>query len=64
MLKPGKFFGKTVNFLATPEVKRQARLYYECDTVDGVALEDEGGSGTKSNHWERLMLNDELMTGT
>jgi leishmanolysin-like peptidase len=30
-------------------------------SIEGVDLEDEGGSGSLSSHWERSMLHNEMM---
>lgn len=57
------FNGKDFNFLATPEVRKRSASYFGCDTIVGVALENQGGDGTIGSHWEKSMLMDELMTG-
>lgn len=30
----------------------------------GVALETNGGEGSKGSHWERILLQDEIMTAS
>lgn len=49
--------------LRSPSVVEAARAYHNCSTIDGVEIEDEGGSGTAGNHWERRNERDELMAG-
>ena len=31
----------------------QAREFFDCDTLDGMELEDQGGDGTALAHWEQ-----------
>ena len=49
--------------IRSPAVLKAARNHAKCDTITGVPLEDEGGSGTMGNHWERRYHRDELMAG-
>ena len=57
----------TVNGLSrtkiiTPKVVAAARKHFNCPTLDGVELENQGGSGTAGSHWEaRVMLTDYMM---
>ncbi|KAH9601596.1 Peptidase M8 [Trypanosoma melophagium] len=55
--------GKSVRLVTTPAVVSAARNHLNCATLDGVELEDEGGSGTAWTHWERREWMDELMAG-
>lgn len=59
------FKGKNypVKKLATPAVIAAGRKYFDCDTLDGIELEDYGSSGTAGSHWEQRLLLNELMTG-
>ncbi len=50
--------------IASPKVQAWARKYYGCDSVLGVELENQGGSGTQYSHWEKRTANNEYMTGT
>jgi len=55
--------GKIVYKIKTPKVVETARKYFNCDTLDGVELEDQGGSGTAGSHWEtRIMYGDIMMS--
>jgi len=60
------FNGQTVNVnkIITPRVTAHARSYFGCDNVDGVELEESGGSGSAGAHWEARILNNELMTAS
>jgi len=42
--------GKDVKKLVTPRVLEKAREYFGRPTLDGVELEDQGGSGTPGSH--------------
>ncbi|EAN79738.1 Gp63-1 surface protease homolog, putative [Trypanosoma brucei brucei TREU927] len=44
-------------------VVKKARLFYGCDTLTGMELEDEGGEGTVKSHWERRIAMEEMMAG-
>ena len=44
-----------------PQVVAWARDYYGCPTMDGVPLEEDGGSGTASSHWEKFIAASEVM---
>ena len=48
----------------TPKVSEVARKYFNCDSIPGIALEDEGGEGTASGHWEERLVYSEAMTST
>ncbi|KAJ1468828.1 hypothetical protein T484DRAFT_1595465, partial [Baffinella frigidus] len=39
------------------------REHFGCDTVAGPELENDGGSGTMTSHFEQRTLFTELMTG-
>lgn len=56
-------FGKSVTYLISPRVVREARAYFNCDTINGVAIEDQGGAGTAGSHWEKRILYQEFLTG-
>jgi hypothetical protein len=45
-----------------PTVQREARVYYGCPTLDGMELEDGGGSGSAGSHWEKRIVWNELMS--
>jgi hypothetical protein len=54
----------TTTGLSSPAVLRAAKTFFGCSTLTAVELENEGGSGTISSHWERRVLYDDLMSGT
>ena len=51
--------------IITPKVLEYAREYFNCPTMDGVPVEDNGkiGGGTIYSHWERDMFQNDFMTG-
>jgi len=55
--------GKSVTYLTSPRVVREARAYFGCDTLIGGEIEDQGGSGTAGSHWEKRIFNDDSMSG-
>ena len=56
-------FGKSVTYIISPRVVREARTYFNCPTMTGLAIEDQGGSGTAGTHWEKRILYEEFLTG-
>jgi len=50
-------------FIKSPGVLALGREWFGCATLEGVGLENQGGSGTAGSHWERSELGDETMTG-
>jgi len=40
-----------VNFL-----QEQARAHFNCSTLEGVEIENQGGGGTSFAHWEQRVL--------
>jgi leishmanolysin len=54
--------GKTRSIIKTPKVIQAARKHFNCSTLEGVQLEDQGGDGTAGAHWEsRTMLSDYMV---
>ena len=48
--------------LATPKVIEAAKKHFNCSTLQGIELENQGGEGTLLNHWEsRVMLGDYMI---
>lgn len=55
---------ETFTFIKTKEVVDYAREYYGCPTIDGMPLENDGGSGSLGSHWEKLFMPTEYMNPT
>jgi leishmanolysin-like peptidase len=48
--------------IITPKVVAAARKHFNCDSLTGVDLEDQGGVGTAGAHWDsRIMLGDYMI---
>lgn len=48
--------------IKSPLVLELGKKYFGCPTMEGVGLENGGGSGSSGSHWERAELGDEAMT--
>ena len=48
--------------MITPKLMAVGRKHYVCHKLKGVPLENEGGGGTRSGHWERAALGNEIMS--
>ena len=45
--------------IKSPRVVEIARKYFNCPTLEGLELEEQGGAGSKISHWEqRILLGD------
>eukprot|EP00758_Cryptobia_borreli_P015904 Tbor_TRINITY_DN6064_c1_g1::TRINITY_DN6064_c1_g1_i2::g.10459::m.10459 len=55
--------GKKVLYFKSSKVVEKARKQFNCPTLKGPELEDEGGSGSGSSHWERRNHMDDIMSG-
>ncbi|EGR34483.1 leishmanolysin family protein, putative [Ichthyophthirius multifiliis] len=51
-------------FLRTPHVLAFAKKYYACETLLGMPLENQGGSGSAGSHWEKTAIADEYMNAS
>eukprot|EP00899_Mesostigma_viride_P002198 jgi/Mesvir1/1197/Mv17689-RA.1 len=57
--------GRVINRLALPRLVMRARDHFNATSANftGVELEDGGGQGTAGSHWEKRVMQAELMTG-
>ena len=47
-----------------PELVEYAREYFNCPTLTGVELEDEGSRTNSSfSHWEKRIIDEDVMVG-
>lgn len=47
--------------LKSPKVAQFTREYFNCSTITGMQLENQGESGSIGSHWEKTILFDEFM---
>lgn len=55
---------KEAHLIVTPTVVREVREHFNCSTLEGAELEDQGLDGTSMTHWEKRLFENEAMTGT
>lgn len=55
---------RRVTMMVTPKVVSEARRHFNCSSLEGAELEDQGEVGTKLTHWEKRVFENEAMTGT
>ncbi|KAI0227468.1 Leishmanolysin-like peptidase [Lamellibrachia satsuma] len=53
---------RTVSMLVTPAVKAEVRRHFNCVTLEGAELENQGSSGSSLSHLEKRVFENELMT--
>ena len=52
-----------ISIINSPKVLEKARLHFNCQNLEGVPLENQGGSGSAGSHWEsRYMLGDYMVS--
>ena len=56
--------GTTKTILKTPNLLQKAREVFGCPSLQGVELEEMGGSGTAGSHWDRRVMYGDYMTST
>lgn len=56
--------GNTFATIVLPEVVNYAKSYFGCPSITGIPLENNGGSGSASSHWEKTFLPQEYMNPT
>ncbi|CAH8584315.1 unnamed protein product [Heterobilharzia americana] len=55
---------RTINAFVLPNLLKEARAHYNCPTLDGMEVENDGGPGTAFVHFEKRITEDELMSGS
>eukprot|EP00095_Tigriopus_kingsejongensis_P010307 maker-scaffold148_size310697-snap-gene-2.12 protein:Tk10307 transcript:maker-scaffold148_size310697-snap-gene-2.12-mRNA-1 annotation:"conserved hypothetical protein" len=55
---------RKLSVMVTPKVVEEVRRHFDCPTLEGAELEDQGGDGTALTHWEKRIFQNEAMTGT
>ncbi|XP_039281797.1 leishmanolysin-like peptidase isoform X2 [Nilaparvata lugens] len=55
---------RQVQVMVTPRVVAEVRQHFNCSTLEGAELEDQGEEGTALTHWEKRVFENEAMTGT
>ena len=60
--KPDKY-NITRIYINSTKVVEVAKKYFNCPDIEGVELEDFGGSGTAGSHWEARILLGDYMNG-
>ncbi|XP_032423594.1 leishmanolysin-like peptidase isoform X2 [Xiphophorus hellerii] len=63
-IRGGEMVRHHVHVLVTPRVVEEARRHFSCPILEGMELENQGGTGTELNHWEKRLLENEAMTGS
>ncbi|XP_045509284.1 leishmanolysin-like peptidase [Colias croceus] len=60
----GGYMERNFHMIVTPRVVKEVRDHFNCSTLEGAELEDQGGDGTALTHWEKRVFENEAMTGT
>ena len=55
--------GVSYSFINSPKVLEKAKIHFNCGSLKGIQLEDQGGDGSAGSHWEsRYMLGDYMIS--
>ena len=55
--------GKEITVIKSPKVLQKARQHFNCESLLGLPLENQGESGSAGSHWEaRYMLGDYMIS--
>uniref|UniRef100_A0A3Q0KQB5 Leishmanolysin-like peptidase n=1 Tax=Schistosoma mansoni TaxID=6183 RepID=A0A3Q0KQB5_SCHMA len=55
---------RKIGAFVLPKTLEFARSHFNCSSLDGVDLENEGSGATALTHFEKRVVNDELMSGS
>jgi hypothetical protein len=55
--------GQQVVSVTTPRVQAVVREHFQCSSMVGAELEDDGGEGTAGSHWEQRLFEGKLSHG-
>lgn len=53
-----------MDLIATPEVKKFVQQHFNCNSLEGAPVENEGGAGSKGAHWEKVYFGSEYMVAS
>ena len=62
-VKKDSRIGLNRTYIKTKNVLEVGRKYFNCNRIDGIELENQGGSSTASSHWEARILLGDYMNG-
>lgn len=52
----GGVVDREVQLMVTPRVVQEVRSHFNCSTLEGAELEDQGEEGTALTHWEKRVF--------
>ena len=53
----------SISYVTSPKVLIKARQHFNCASINGMPLENQGGQGSAGSHWEaRYMLGDYMIS--
>ena len=52
----GGVIQKEVQVVVTPRVREEVQRHYNCPSLSGAELEDQGEEGTALTHWEKRLF--------
>ena len=63
MTKTIRVNGVRKTVLSSEKVLEKARIHFNCENIQGIPLENQGGDGSAGSHWEaRYMLGDYMIS--
>lgn len=49
--------------LVTSKALNKVKNHFNCSSISGLYLENEGGENSSGSHFEKLLFGNEIMTG-
>lgn len=49
--------------IITPKVVEATKKHFNCESVEGLEVEDDGDEGTVASHWEERLMHSDYMCG-
>ncbi|CAD8184369.1 unnamed protein product [Paramecium octaurelia] len=53
-----------ISYLSTPRLRNTLKLHFNCSSIKGAQLEDEGGASVQLSHLERAVFYNEILTSS
>ena len=63
LIKTGIMNNQIFTYINSSKAIEKAKLHFGCDDIEGIQLENQGGTGSVGSHWEsRYMLGDYMIS--
>ncbi|KAI0213154.1 Leishmanolysin-like peptidase [Lamellibrachia satsuma] len=60
----GGNISRQTKYIVTPRVQEEVRRHFNCGSLEGAPLEDQGVQSSRNSHWEKRVFMNEIMTAS